>query len=257
MVATPETSSDDESQHEDSDPTGKTDPADSGVEKEENESKPQKKEYKGKKLIRAQQKKGKSDAEEAGEAGEAGESGEAPELIIKREFPMEVLYCPVCTFPAEMCEFSGMMEKCRPWLQEHASELANAEEKGRKRRILTEKARLEALVEGHFSRKHVVTRSVLVELDDRDRRRQLTIVTGMDLFGFNLKDLSREWRKRFSAGGGVREGEEKHEQSRIEIQGNVVSQLGELLLTKYSVPKECIFRIVKNGSKKEKINFFD
>lgn len=38
-------------------------------------------------------------------------------MVITRQPPVQVLYCPICTFPAEMCEFSGMYEKCRPWLQ--------------------------------------------------------------------------------------------------------------------------------------------
>lgn len=35
-------------------------------------------------------------------------------MVITRQPPVQVLYCPICTFPAEMCEFSGMYEKCRP-----------------------------------------------------------------------------------------------------------------------------------------------
>ncbi|KEG07456.1 hypothetical protein DQ04_09741000, partial [Trypanosoma grayi] len=73
-------------------------------------------------------------------------SGAAEQLedgaAVARHEPVEVLYCPICTFPAEMCEYSGMYEQCRPWLLEHAKELAEAEERGRKRRALTERDRL-------------------------------------------------------------------------------------------------------------------
>lgn len=247
-------------------------PATNDSDEEEVGGKKKKKEYKGNKLSRQQGKKGKKggalDTEDGADAGSSSkkqvkESGDEDdvddaELIVTREYPVEVLYCPICSFPAEMCEFSGMMEKCRPWLQEHAAELATAEEKGRKRRILTEQGRLEKLLEGGAGRKHVITRSVVVEVDDHDRKRQLTIVTGMDLFGFNLKDLSREWRKQFSAGAGVREAEEKHEQSRVEVQGNVATQLGKMFQTKYKIPPECVFRIVKDADKKKrKVNFYD
>lgn len=245
---------------------------DSDNDEEGEGKKKKKKEYKGNKLSRQQGKKGKKGDEEEEKGNETsskqktekdgddahGNDDEDDELVVTREYPVEVLYCPVCSFPAEMCEFSGMMEKCRPWLQEHAAELATAEEKGRKRRILTEQGRLEKLLEGGAGRKHVITRSVVVEVDDHDRKRQLTIVTGMDLFGFNLKDLSREWRKQFSAGAGVREAEEKHEQSRVEVQGNVAAQLGKLFQTKYKIPEECVFRIVKDADKKKrKVNFYD
>lgn len=216
------------------------------------DDKPKRKEYKGNKLKRQEEEKKKKndglpDAKEA----------EDDELIITREFPVQVLYCPVCTFPAEMCEFSGIMDKCRPWLLENAAELADAEEKGRKRRILTEKDRLESLLHGGAGRKHVITQCVLVELDDKDKRRQLTVVTGLDLFGFNLKDVSKEWRKKFSAGVGVRTFEEKHEQSRLEIQGNVLARVGDSLKDKFMIPKEAIFLVSKEGAKKVRKPFFD
>lgn len=240
----------------------------SNVESQEQSSSLKKKEYKGNKLRRKAggeggKTKGKLHSESVGDSGPSGQGelervgtdGE-DELIVTREYPVEVLYCPICTFPAEMCEFSGMLEKCRPWLLEHAAELADAEEKGRKRRILTEKGRLEKLLEGGAGPKHVITRNVIVELEEQSNKR--TIVTGMDLFGFNLKDLSREWRKMFSAGVGVRKGEEVHEQSRLEIQGNVMAQLGKLFESKYNIPKECVLKIVKeSGSKKKTVNFYE
>eukprot|EP00796_Vickermania_ingenoplastis_P003746 gene3746-2642_t len=223
------------------------------------DKKKKKKEYKGKKMARQQQGKGKKggaaprEQAEDGAAAEsssaknegadgAGDEDDADALIITREYPMQVLYCPVCTFPAEMCEYSGIMDKCRPWLQEHAAELADAEEKGRKRRVLTEKERLEKLLAGAYSRKHVVTQRIIVELDDHNPKRLLTLVTGMDLFGFNLKDIAREWRKK--------EPEEKHEQSRLEAQGNVVQKLAKMFVDNYKVPKECVFYVVREGKKK-------
>lgn len=214
-----------------------------------------KKEYRGNKVLRQngavggkKKNKGKNDEEISGENGN-GEAGNE-KLVILREYPVEVLYCPVCSFPAEMCEFSGMIEKCRPWLLEHAADLADAEEKGRKRRILTEQGRLQKLLEGGAGPKHIITRNVIVELEEQMTKR--TIVTGMDLFGFNLKDLSREWRKLFSAGVGVRKGEQPHEQSRLEIQGNVVERLKAMLASNYSIPKECVLKVVKEAGSKKK-----
>lgn len=242
----------------------------SNIESQEPKSCLKKKEYKGNKIRRQAggegeggKKKGKLHSESVGDGGTSGQeesekvgTDREDELIVVREYPVEVLYCPVCTFPAEMCEFSGMLEKCRPWLLEHAAELADAEEKGRKRRILTEKGRLEKLLEGGAGPKHVITRNVIVELEEQSNKR--TIVTGMDLFGFNLKDLSREWRKMFSAGVGVRKGEEMHEQSRLEIQGNVMAQLGKLFESKYNIPKESVLKVVKeSGSKKKTVNFYE
>lgn len=37
--------------------------------------------------------------------------------------PVRVLYCPICSLPAEYCEFGPDFEKCKPWLIKNAPEL--------------------------------------------------------------------------------------------------------------------------------------
>ncbi|CBZ27609.1 conserved hypothetical protein [Leishmania mexicana MHOM/GT/2001/U1103] len=223
-----------------------------GSDADDGAPKAKKKEYRGNRLkkveIQRKKKKGKG-ANEDDKAEEAAREGDADEepLVVTRQRAVEVLYCPICTFPAEMCEFSGMVEKCRPWLLEHAADLADAEERGRKRRILTEKDRLEAMVEGRGVKK-ALERVVVLEVEKRTGRRMITSVFGMDLFGFNLKDVSRDWRKRFSCGAGVRAAEEGKHQDCIDIQGNVVDQLADMLITKYKIPKESVY--LMEGKKK-------
>ncbi|GET89131.1 hypothetical protein, conserved [Leishmania tarentolae] len=208
------------------------------------EAAPKKKVYRGNRLKkmenqRKKKEKGANEVKKAEEAAIAGGADDEP-LVVTRQRAVEVLYCPICTFPAEMCEFSGVVEKCRPWLLENAAELADAEERGRKRRILTEKDRLEAMLEGRGVKK-ALERIVMLEVDKRVGQRMITSVFGMDLFGFNLKDLSKEWRKRFSCGAGVRAAEEGKHQDCIDIQGNVVDQLADMLITKYKIPKESVY----------------
>ncbi|CCW70861.1 unnamed protein product [Phytomonas sp. Hart1] len=166
--------------------------------------------------------------------------------------PIEVLYCPFCTFPAEMCEFGGMMDKCRPWLLEHAPEFADADNLGRKRRILTEKEHIEAMIAGKGIKK-ALERHVVLELESRSGKRKITTVTGMNLFGFNLKDLSKEWRKTFSCGVGVRDATDGVHQDCIDIQGDVTDKLVDILLEKFKIPKEAVYRILK----KKKVKYFD
>ncbi|CAD2217167.1 Translation initiation factor SUI1, putative [Angomonas deanei] len=220
--------------------------AESDAKSDASSEKPKKKEYRGKKgNLDGKGKKGKEDKGAAAK----GEADKEEEIIVTRQPAVSVLYCPICTFPAEMCEFSGMMEKCRPWLQEHAAELAEAEEKGRRRRILTEKDRLEAMLEGRGVKK-ALERVVLLTAAVRTGKRMTTSIYGMDLFGFNLKDISKEWRKTFSSGGGVRAAAEGETQDCVDIQGNVVDQLAELLVSKYNIPKEAIY--VKENKQKRK-----
>lgn len=37
--------------------------------------------------------------------------------------PVKVLYCGVCSLPAEYCEFGPDFEKCKPWLIQNATGL--------------------------------------------------------------------------------------------------------------------------------------
>ncbi|KAG5476905.1 hypothetical protein LSCM1_05237 [Leishmania martiniquensis] len=223
-----------------------------GSDSDSDDRKKRKKEYRGNRLKKLDSQLKKNKGKGANEDGKAEEAvaegdGEGEPLLVTRQKAVEVLYCPICTFPAEMCEFSGVMEKCRPWLQEHAADLADAEERGRRRRILTEKDRLEALLEGRGIKK-ALERIVVLDVEKRTGRRMITSVFGMDLFGFNLKDVSREWRKRFSCGAGVRAAEEGKHQDCIDIQGNLVDQLAEMLVTKYAIPKESVY--IMEGKKR-------
>jgi hypothetical protein len=37
--------------------------------------------------------------------------------------PVKVLYCGVCSLPAEYCEFGPDFARCKPWLVENAPDL--------------------------------------------------------------------------------------------------------------------------------------
>ncbi|CCW63443.1 unnamed protein product [Phytomonas sp. EM1] len=230
-----------------------------------------KKEYKGNKLNKIQGKKQKEAKQLSGandgsskrvvnNPGFDGNQSDREDSIENgkdatepaHKAPIEVLYCPFCTFPAEMCEFGGMMDKCRPWLLEHAPEFADADNLGRKRRILTEKEHIEAMIAGKGIKK-ALERRVVLEVGKRAGARKTTTITGMDLFGFNLKDLSKEWRKTFSCGVGVREAAEGAYQDCIDIQGDILTKLVDILLNKYQIPKEAIYHIVN----KKNVRYFD
>lgn len=172
------------------------------------------------------------------------------DVTITRRTAIEIAYCPACTFPAEMCEYSGVFEKCKPWLAEQLSAaeaalLEGAEEKGRKRKILTEQERVDKILSGTGKKK--VDQAIVLDRKTVRGKKKVTTVTGLDLFTVNLTDASREFKKIFSCGAGVVE--EVGVLPLIEIQGDVVQQLVELLPKKYpQITVEQIF--VMEGKKK-------
>ena len=47
--------------------------------------------------------------------------GERADFVMaEKPQPVRVLYCQVCSMPAEYCEFGPDFEKCKPWLVENA-----------------------------------------------------------------------------------------------------------------------------------------
>ena len=41
-------------------------------------------------------------------------------MAAEKPAPVRVLYCGVCGLPAEYCEFGPDFERCKPWLRAHA-----------------------------------------------------------------------------------------------------------------------------------------
>lgn len=189
----------------------------------------------------AQEAKAHAKAEGGAAAAELSDDEDDDVVITKLE-PISVSYCPICSFPAEMCEYSGMFDKCKPWLMEQlaaeeAAALADAEEKGRKRRPLTEHEKLDNLLAGKGKKK--IQQVITLDCKTRSGKKRVTIITGLDLFGLNMSDVSRDFKKMFSCGAGIVE--EPGQLPAVEVQGDIVSQLCDLLPTKYKIPKEAIF----------------
>lgn len=45
------------------------------------------------------------------------------EEMAEKPRPVQVLYCAVCSLPAEYCEFGPDFEKCKPWIVQNAPHL--------------------------------------------------------------------------------------------------------------------------------------
>ncbi|XP_016754899.1 translation machinery-associated protein 22 isoform X1 [Gossypium hirsutum] len=125
--------------------------------------------------------------------------------------PVKVLYCPICSLPAEYCEFGPDFEKCKPWLISNAPDLyphllkeAN-EKEGEKVSEQLQSVGISSAAEGAASSappgstvsskqedvkrlpggkiKKKEKQEVVIEKVVRNRRKCITIVKGLDLFG--------------------------------------------------------------------------
>ncbi|KAH8676328.1 translation initiation factor SUI1 [Xylariales sp. PMI_506] len=127
-----------------------------------------------------------------------------------------VIYCGVCTLPPEYCEYGGTVKKCQDWLQA-ASKIANS----------------------------VVT----IKRVERNKRKYVTAVSGLEAFGLDLKKMAKEFGKKFATGSSVTKVPSGGEE--IVVQGDVSDEIEEFLLEKYKDIPEDNIELVDDKAKKK------
>ena len=178
-----------------------------------------------------------------GDDSDADEDADGGKPIGGSLKPVTVKYCPVCSFPAEYCQYSGMFEKCKPWLlsqttAEEAAALLDAEEQGKKKK---ESSGPGQPTNPRKARK----KEVKMLVKKRQGKKMMTIIEGLDMFGLQLSKLAAEWKKKFSCGcTHVEEGAGKPDV--IEVQGNFGEELKKLLVEKHGVEEGLISIEVTN-----------
>eukprot|EP01062_Namystynia_karyoxenos_P064151 TRINITY_DN57038_c0_g1_i1.p1 TRINITY_DN57038_c0_g1~~TRINITY_DN57038_c0_g1_i1.p1 ORF type:complete len:270 (+),score=124.46 TRINITY_DN57038_c0_g1_i1:72-881(+) len=174
----------------------------------------------------------------AAAADDSSDDGDLAEELSRR--PMVVEYCPVCTFPAEFCEFSGKLEQCKPWLEEQlAKGLRGLELEGMKEKGKAKKAPTGELPGG--KKKKEKAKEVVVAVTRRGGRKHITTVRGLDAFGHKLDELAKTFKKQFSCGCAVVSN--PGQTDAIEVQGDVMDTMLEVLPKKYKIPVEAVWKV--------------
>ncbi|VDN53529.1 unnamed protein product [Dracunculus medinensis] len=150
-------------------------------------------------------------------------------------YPIHVKYCGACTLPLEYCEYSGMVDKCRKWLEDYLpnefdklcagnEETAESEKKHQKRGgkglKSTEK------MESDKSKKKVLPK-VTLQKSSRGKNKSVTVVKGLALFGVDLKAAAKLFAAKFACGSSVTAPDE------IVVQGDVKDELLEVITGKW------------------------
>lgn len=193
------------------------------------------------------------------------------EEMAEKPRPVQVLYCAVCSLPAEYCEFGPDFEKCKPWIIQNAphlypdlvKEIADKEtektgEKLQGMQISGDQADSTASA-GSESKQEEVKRlpggkikkkekpEVVVEKVVRNKRKCVTIVKGLDMFGIKLSDASKKLGKKFASGASVVKGPTEKEQ--IDVQGDILYDIVEFITETWpNVPENAIY-FIEDGRK--------
>ncbi|KAH8119315.1 density-regulated protein DRP1 [Phellopilus nigrolimitatus] len=156
--------------------------------------------------------------------------------------PLQVLYCAVCTLPPEYCEFGSSLTRCKEWLQtEHPDlydkyysedalhakigtlsleaqfklekDVAKAEKKAKEKAGVAMKKKLES--------------QVIIKKIERNKRKNITSIHGLEAFGVNLKEAAKYFGKRFATGSSVKKNPQGLDE--IVIQGDVSDDIMKLI----------------------------
>ncbi|KAG2193466.1 hypothetical protein INT46_007734 [Mucor plumbeus] len=170
--------------------------------------------------------------------------------------------------PLEYCEFSGTQEKCKLWLKETNEDMYEEvyggvkgvtegvekatieDESGDKkdRTVVKDKsAKLEAKLERENKKK--MASRVLIKRIERTKRKCVTTIYGLDIFGVDLKKAAKMFANRFACGSSVAKNNQG--QDEIVVQGDFSDELLKMILKNWTnVPEENIDKIEEKKKKK-------
>ncbi|KAK5654949.1 hypothetical protein OQA88_6706 [Cercophora sp. LCS_1] len=174
-----------------------------------------------------------------------------------------VTYCGVCTLPPEYCEYGGTVKKCQEWLQKNhpslyeriwsaealeaatASLSVEAQERAAKD-AKKKAAKAEAAEQKHADK--LANSVVTIKRIERNKRKFVTAVSGLEAFGLELKKVAKDFGKKFATGSSVTKTPSGGEE--IVVQGDVSAEIEEFLLEKYKEIPEDNIELVEDKKKK-------
>ncbi|KAK1769458.1 translation machinery-associated protein 22 [Phialemonium atrogriseum] len=178
---------------------------------------------------------------------------ESPEVSTEPQ-ERHVIYCGVCTLPPEYCEYGGTVRKCQEWLQKNQPEMYNRiwspealeaataslsvdAQKRAAKDAQKKAAKAEAAEQKHADK---LAHSVItIRRIERNKRKYVTAVSGLEAFGLDLKKVSKDFGKKFATGSSVTKVPSGGEE--IVVQGDVSDEIEEFLLEKYKdIPEDHI-----------------
>ncbi|KAF2662917.1 density-regulated protein DRP1 [Lophiostoma macrostomum CBS 122681] len=173
------------------------------------------------------------------------------------EYPKQVTYCGVCTLPPEYCEFGGTVKKCEEWLKDNHPDMhaklysqeaieqnlstLSLEAQKRAEKDSQKKAAKAATAEAKAQEQRA-TSKVIIKRIERNKRKYVTAVQGLEAFGLDIKKVAKDFGKKFATGSSVTKvpggGEE------ITVQGDLSDDILEYVVDQYKdIPEdnvECI-----------------
>ncbi|KAL4789195.1 translation initiation factor SUI1 [Aspergillus venezuelensis] len=177
-----------------------------------------------------------------------------------------VTYCGVCTLPPEYCEFGGTAKKCQEWLKDEDPELyqrlySDAEAISAnlstlsvsvQERAAKDAAKKEAKAAAAEARdaERRATSKVQIKRVERNKRKHVSVVIGLEVYGLENKKVAKDLGKKFATGSSVTKSASGIEE--ITVQGDVCEDIKEWLLENFEKSiAESNIEIIEDKKKKK------
>jgi len=184
-----------------------------------------------------------------------------------------VPYCEVCSMPFEFCEWNPLFKKCKEnfeknW-RKHYPEVDESEESlaelmaqlgfsgGDSASKKAQSSKKAAAADGEGAaqptskkdKKAKEPSEIVIELNNRNKKKHITIVKGLEAFGVDTAAAAKVFGKRFACGSALKKGQ-NGQPDQIEIQGSCRDELPAVLVDKLKMSLDDIVLLI--DSKKVK-----
>uniref|UniRef100_A0A2K5RQS7 Density-regulated protein n=1 Tax=Cebus imitator TaxID=2715852 RepID=A0A2K5RQS7_CEBIM len=126
------------------------------------------------------------------------------------DYPLQVLYCGVCSLPTEYCEYMSDVANCRQWLEKNfPNEFANltVENSPKQETGISEgqgtAGEEEEKKKQKRGRRKDLTRKVTIANIPRAKKKHVTTVCGLATFEIDLKEAQRFFAQKFFCSASV------------------------------------------------------
>ncbi|KAK4560832.1 Translation machinery-associated protein 22 [Recurvomyces mirabilis] len=171
--------------------------------------------------------------------------------------PKQVLYCGNCSLPPEYCEYGGTTKKCADWLESNhpdihsklystdaaAEGLSNLSVDAQKRaeKDAQKKAAKAVAAESREAERRAASK-ISIKRVERNKRKYVTEVSGLEQFGLDLKKIAKEFGKKFATGSSVTKTAAGGEE--ITVQGDVSDDVFDWLQENHEeIPEDNIEQV--------------
>lgn len=162
-----------------------------------------------------------------------------------------VVYCDVCSYPPDYCEFTGKLKRCKLWLKENhpdlfakyygegdtevdavGSKLAESSiGEEREEKLEKDLKRLQTKQENRDQRELAkkLSSKVIIKREARTKKKFILAISGLEVFDVDMKKLAKTFASKFATGCSVSKNAEKKEE--IVLQGDVLEAVEKYIHT--------------------------